>query len=410
MEMGVPDRIKAQLTRGKNQGGKQLGVFFKVADGDNRIRLVGDFVEVQQHFLSGSSIYKKRGVCPKEAFDVNNPAKIPTIIHCPDWNVEKQEWRKDRSCPLCAINRLAFKMRDNPRLSDAEKEEWKAAGLDCYVKPSLTWNVIDRADPSYVNVKPDGSEEKVRGYKIGTFPASKSKTGRSLCESVLNIYRLCNMDISDPDSGIDIIITKTSVGNSTNYTAMQAMDGMTVAVTPLTDEERGWPTHDLVRIGSRSTPAYLILDNMFPDLHQKLMDNWDAAEIRIDYPDDQGDAPADDPEPAPAPRPAQASRPAPAPAPRPNVPSKPAPAPRPDAVAPWDDGQDDVSTEDPPVSDAAMETESVRCLGWHKPNHPECVKCPHTEACIEETVKAGRMVTEPTPSAPKSTRPRPPTR
>ena len=49
-------------------GGRIRGIFHKWKDGDNNIRLAGEFVEVKTHYIAPNTKRQERGLCEPAAF------------------------------------------------------------------------------------------------------------------------------------------------------------------------------------------------------------------------------------------------------------------------------------------------------------------------------------------------------
>jgi len=246
------------------------GIFHNWSDGDNTIRLVGTPLEVRTHFIAPSPTTKNRGLCPNEAFvwNPNKPAdKIQKSINCGDWDIETESPTDVQSCPVCKLFNSAKEAIRMAKANGVVLEPEVVTQLDwikatCRPRSALRWNVIDRKDPYIIEVGADGAEKKVKGYKIASI-------GTELLKSILGIFEQIGCEASDPEKGIDIVVTKTK-GARTNYTARAAFKNKTLHETPLTEEERAMQLHDLKEFFDKQTEPALIVKSLHSDLRNML--------------------------------------------------------------------------------------------------------------------------------------------
>jgi len=268
--MSVLDKIKKLKESQKASGGNfgtTKGIFHQLKEGDSVIRLIGEPFKVVTHFIAPSKQGKKtsRGACKPDAF--NGDDRLKSTINCPDWDMDKEEFRKDRQCPICKLQDLAYAgLREKPTGEDKDYLE----SLRDNVKKSIRykWNILDRDDP-YVIEENDGVEKKVLGMKIATI-------GPEAFEAITQIFDQMGCDITDVNDGIDIKITRTD-GARTSYSAMAVMHGKTVKETPLTAEERALKLHDLKAICGKPIEPSKIIAGLHDDYRQ-LLETVDSGE------------------------------------------------------------------------------------------------------------------------------------
>jgi hypothetical protein len=283
--MSVLDKIKKMKERNPQQGSnsRMTGIFHDYEDGDNNMRLVGDFVEVNTHFIAPVASRKEKGLCQEDAFQGDN--RIQKVINCLDWDIEKEQKKDVKVCPICKINKIAYKImdeildevggKDKLELEEnaaVKKEYEKFSALARLARPrtSLKWNIIDRNNPE-VKMVTDGKEEKVLSLKIATL-------GQEAWAEVEGIFDQCGFDITDTEDGIDICIKKGHNGTRTAYSANAIIERGSVLNTPLTEEERALVPHDISKICGKQTDADAIMDALHGEYRELLDLNEDAQE------------------------------------------------------------------------------------------------------------------------------------
>jgi hypothetical protein len=289
MGAGLLEKIRKMKERTPERGNfpSFKGVFHQWKESDNIIRLVGDFLEVKTHFVSPNPKRGERGLCQAKAFQGNN--RIPQTVNCLDWDIEKEEARPKKVCPFCMLNNIArLALKESP--TPDEKKFFENLKQIAYARTALKWHLIDRDDPFVLRVE-NGNEIKVKGLKIGT-------VGTEAWKDIEGIFTQCGFDISDPEEGIDICVTKVSAAK-TAYSAKAVLEGRppTVKITPLTDEEKGWALYDLKAICGKQVDIDMLMDALHGDLRELLDLNTDEA----------GKEPAQEPPPAPPPPPTRSS-------------------------------------------------------------------------------------------------------
>jgi hypothetical protein len=288
-------RERRQKEGGNNNRSNLRDIFFDFEGGDNRIRLVGEFLEVKTHFIAPAPKRSDRGLCQAESFKGDN--RIPMVINCPDWDPETEESRGTQNCPICKLNRISKGILDEGP-DEEEKDFFKNLASATRQRTVLKWNIIDRNNP-FVTKKEGDNEEKIFGFKIAS-------VGMEAYNDIEGIFEQTGMDITDDEEGCDILVTKQKKARW-EYSAKVAMapgKPPTVAMTPLTEEEKGAERHRLLDRCGRQTEPQKVVDALHGDLR-------DLLELNPD--EEAAEAPA--PTPAPTPEPAPKAKATPAPAP-----------------------------------------------------------------------------------------------
>ena len=291
-------KTRTRYTGGGGDVRRFTNLFLDWEDGDNHVRLVGEFIPVRTHYIRPDKRRGNRGLCPKSAFSGDD--RLPALINCLDWDLEKEEPAEEKTCPICRLNRLAnhFLQNRSADLSDKEKDFFENLRQVTRPREAVKWNVIDRDDCHITEVKEDGSEERVDGYKIATF-------GMMAYDDIEKIFADCGFDITDPERGVDLCVTKSQKGGRTTYGTKLVLAGkgadMKVKVTPLTEEELKYELHDVKRICGRMVEVQALVDNMHDDLRE-LLDLTDDEESPADVKtasiakDDKGEGDEDEDE------------------------------------------------------------------------------------------------------------------
>jgi hypothetical protein len=262
--MSVLDKIRKMKERTPERGSfsQHRDIFHSFHEGDNIIRLVGEFLEVRTHFIAPAPKRNDRGLCQAKAFQGNN--HLPMLVNCPNWDITKEEARspKDCHCPFCKLNEIARKgLKEHP--SPEEKKFYEGLRSAAYPRTGLRWHLIDRDNP-YVLKVVDNKEEKVKGLKIGTISTE-------LWKDIEGVFNQCDIDITDAKDGIDLCVTKT-VDAKTSYAGKAVLTGKppTVKVTPLTAEELAYELYDLKAVCGKQTELDALLDALHGDLREML--------------------------------------------------------------------------------------------------------------------------------------------
>lgn len=316
----VLDKVRKFKASRPQQGQNRhmRGIFADWKEGDNIVRLAGEFLEVRTHFIAPAPKRQERGLCMPVAFQGDD--KLPQVVNCWDWDVDREEMKHEKTCPICKLRAIALSiLHENPTAE--EKEYFEALMSAVSLRRNVKWNIIDRADP-YVMMVENGQEQKVLGFKIATF-------GMEAYGDIEGIFDQVQQDITDPDNGIDIKVHRGHNGTRTTYTAQACVAGTSLKVTPFSEEERAMVLHDLKSVCGKVSDIDKVVNAMHEDIRQLLEVNMTdetaeegvAAEVQVA---EEEVAPAPAPVPAPKPAPV-AARPAPVAAKPAPVAAKPAP-------------------------------------------------------------------------------------
>lgn len=341
MSESIMDRIKRlKDSRPQNKQWDRLkDIYHRFHDGDNNMRLVGDFFEVRTHYIAPDVKRGSRGLCASESF--RGEVKLPNVINCYDWDVTTEQPTAIKTCPICRLHRLAKNVLKGSDIDDADEKFFKALEAAVRASFALKWNILDRDNP-YI-IKMDGDKEvKVKGYKVASI-------SREAFTDIEVIFSQVQQNIADIDNGMDIVVTKSN-GTRVSYSARVAMNGITAKVTPLTAEERALEMHDLKRLCGKYSDMNLLMNSLHGDLRDILDANPETPQVAT---------PA--PKAAPATAPVTKAAPVAAPTAAPKAAAAPAVArvvaPPPPAPAAVDDS-DPLADEDAVTEEEAVPTPS----------------------------------------------------
>jgi len=239
----------------KNSRKRMKGIYFSFKEGSNIVRLVDNFLQVRTHYIAPNPKQKDKGFCGADAFSGTGDEYLPYMINCTNWDVEKEEWNEDRTCPICKIRENAFAQIRAGGLSDEAKKKLETITQKAKPRRAFKWNVIDRDDPYAIEISENNEESKVLSYKIATI-------GIEAWRDIHGIFESLKLDITDIEKGVDIEIIKDSSGSRVQYSARAVMDGLSVKQTPLTDEEKKLELHDLNAMCGKQTSISLIESNL----------------------------------------------------------------------------------------------------------------------------------------------------
>ncbi len=280
--MSVLDKVRKfreSRPKNENRGERMRGIFHDWKDGSNPIRLVGDFLEVRTHFLAPVPARGDRGLCMAEAFRRKGvQAKqgeefIPQVINCPDWDIDKECEKKEKTCIICRLNAIARQaLKENPE--PEEKKYFEELMRAARARTSLKWNIFDRLDPDIIVVDDKGNEVKRKGLKIATI-------GMEAWDDIEGIFEQCGYDITDPEDGLDIDVKKGQGTQRTEYSAQCVLFGKppTAKVTPFDEEEKAIVAHihDLKQICGKQTAMEKVKEALHGDYRDLLDMNADAT-------------------------------------------------------------------------------------------------------------------------------------
>lgn len=233
--------------RNENQKQKSNGYVktsttnMKWKDGKNVGRCVGDYVETHTHSLSPNS-FGSIGVADEASF--KGKGFIPFEVTCTDWDLKTEKYNRERTCPFCKLYGRACKALKRKDLTAEEKKTFEQIKEANKPSKKIKWNFIDRDAPYYIKVNGDKKEEQVKGLKVASYSFGQFNDIKGIVEQN-------GLDISDPDTGIDIIVTKGKEGDKVKYSIQACIEKLAVKVTPLTDEEKSWKKWDFVDMYSK---------------------------------------------------------------------------------------------------------------------------------------------------------------
>ncbi|MCK9154598.1 MAG: hypothetical protein M0P12_00640 [Paludibacteraceae bacterium] len=254
---------------GEKKGYVKMGtVHEKWEPGTTTVRAVGDFYETHMHGLSPND-FGSVGVMPKSAFGGKGSDFIPWEVCCLDWDMIYDEYRKERSCPFCKLNFRASCMLKNEDLSKEDIAKYTRIKNACHATSKIRWNIIDRNDPTYTFVNPDGTESNVKGYKIGGFGMSVFKTG------IKGLFTMAGGDIADVESGIDFNLKRgKDEKGKTVYEAIPVMEKGAMKFTPLTDEQKSWKLWNIPEIFGKDWN----FEKIYPLMHEEFRELLDMTD------------------------------------------------------------------------------------------------------------------------------------
>lgn len=254
-------KIKNSMPAAKNAASNSYSdIWHQFKEGDNNIRLVGEFIQVKQHYIAPNPKKKMRGLCIPDAFSGEN--KLLSNINCADWDIDTESERKEKRCVICRLNQIAkTQLKNKSALSKEENEFFFALMSETNPRNQLRWNILDRDNP-YITEVVDGQKKKVLGYKVASI-------GMEAWKDISGIFDQLGIDIADVNDGIDLVITRLSVPR-VNYTAKAAMNKMSVKQTPLTPEERALKLHDLRKMCGKQADQSKVLESLHLDLRSYL--------------------------------------------------------------------------------------------------------------------------------------------
>lgn len=292
--MDYRDRIKKfnnSLPK-KQAGGKSTfsNIWYTFKDGDNTLRLVGEFIQVRTHYIAPNPKKGDRGLCMPQAFQGQD--KLGINVNCSDWDVTTESEKPEKTCAICSLYHVCQKKLDRANKGNLTKEEnefFFKLQTACKPRDQMKWNVIDRDDP-YITQTVDGKEVKVLGLKV-------AQVGTEAWGDISGIYDQLQINLADPEEGIDILVNKSNNGRvqyaAKAVLAKSAAGPITVKQTPLTPEERALELHDLKKICGKQTEQDKVLSALHADLRKLIED--DARANGVSAPAVKTAAPASQP-------------------------------------------------------------------------------------------------------------------
>jgi hypothetical protein len=240
---------KLRESNRSGNGSRKRGVFMTFEMGENIIRLVGEPIEMKNHYLGENKMaeHDKRGLITKDA------EGIPILINCLDWDINIEEPKDEKRCPICKLNELAHGelTKEDNEMSDEDRGYLTDLRSRARARTVLKWNVIDRNNPNIIEQTDDG-EKEVFGFKIANI-------GPEAWTDIEGIFNQMGFDISDPEKGIEICVEKKRGQTRVTYSVRAVLEDGAVVRTPLTDEEKQVDLQDIKKIcGGQADPEKLI--------------------------------------------------------------------------------------------------------------------------------------------------------
>lgn len=198
------NKLNNQITKlesNKFKGERPSAKFFKVSDGDNRVRVLTGWTE---EGMFAGQFWREVA----QHWNVSPDAKGPVLC-------TKRTPGLDGDCPICDF----LEQLKNDNLDDIAAQELVK---DLRAKTAYLLNIVDTVDPTYTvkdvsefkKAKPDADLPfEVGDIKVQVYPATVS-----VFNQILSTIRSNEADITDPESGHDIVITKSGKGMNTRYT------------------------------------------------------------------------------------------------------------------------------------------------------------------------------------------------
>jgi len=191
------EKLKERLAQlnSKGNGGSSMG-FLTIADGRNVLRVLpalndDDFFykEVYVHYGVGKTEQNPKG----------------TMVVCPTTDGD------GKPCPVCQLSK-AYK-----DASKAKDDQYDKESRSLWRKKRVYYNAIGR-DENLSDYKKNSEGKWVNAKGEEENPVKVLGTGVGILKDILGI--ICDPeygDITDPEKGLDLIITKSGTGFNTNY-------------------------------------------------------------------------------------------------------------------------------------------------------------------------------------------------
>ena len=176
----------------KVEYGEKSGIeFITIKDGRNVIRILPP---ANPDALLGTEVWVHYGVGKTEA------NKKGTMVVCPKTHGE------DKACPVCELS------SEIKKLSKKKDDNYDKQAKSCYRKKRVYYDALPREeDPTTYSQDEDGKWINADGDE--SKPVKVLATGLGVYKDLLGI--ICDPeygDITDPEKGLDIIITKSGSG------------------------------------------------------------------------------------------------------------------------------------------------------------------------------------------------------
>jgi len=264
----IEQKKKNEELEPKSSGGyDNEDIWFKFTEGNHRVRLLKDgaFI-VRDHWVAPSK-FTPIELFPASAFEGDNALK--KSIRCADFDIDTTMLKSEKECLICklrkAVNNVLYDSKTS--FSAKEKEYLTNVAKACAPQERYFFLGIDRDNPEVAPGK--------KGYKIIEFPKGLYKLFQDAYMDSDGENSLFNCD--DDEQGFDIIISKKKDGSKWIYAVKFAMNGRSVAMTPLTDEERDYKMPDLKKIFSKIPDQSIIYDALKSEFQDFLSDEVTAG-------------------------------------------------------------------------------------------------------------------------------------
>jgi len=198
---------------------------------EHTVRLVGEFVWAQQHWIAKTQYGADYEIFPESAFEGDEAFR--KSILCSNWDVDGCN-EVEAGCPICELEKKANNIISSADCDDEMKKTYIALRNKCRPQSRFHIKVIDRENPFI--------SETEKGYKILQM-SSELLAAITQLDKSLNEY-----PISSEDKGCDVVIKREPpVGGKgrTKYSVTPVFEGAHLKQTPLTEEEKAFHPLDL---------------------------------------------------------------------------------------------------------------------------------------------------------------------
>lgn len=259
-------KVSREGRSSNSNNGQRKNLWFQWGDKTERtIRLVGDFRWQKAHWIGKSNFGRDVKLFEDAAFQGDN--KLPNQIVCGAWDAATESISEDQHCIVCEIMKKADKIMktSGKDFDESQKQMINDVIFKCKPKDNYYFLCIDRDDP-YI-------AEGEKGFKIIQMPTT-------LLEAITNLdSKLTAADLNSDDHGIDIVIKKSSPASGkgkTEYSVTPVFEGVSIKVTPLTDEEKSWQRPDLSKLTGKPYDNDFLRECLTDDMQTILSSDEEA--------------------------------------------------------------------------------------------------------------------------------------